>query len=251
MRDALGQPQSLLVLGGTSEIGLEIALQLAKARTKTVLLAGRNAEALESAAKRLAQESGAEVQTMAWDAKGDQEALVAEAFERLGRVDMVLVAVGLLGDQRRDEADAASASEVMTVNYTGAAAACLVASRHLARQGQGILVVLSSVAAVRVRASNFVYGSSKAALDGFCQGLGDSLAGTGVEVMIVRPGFVRTKMTAGMKEAPFSTDAAAVAQATLAGLARKSPVVWSPPAIRFVALAMRLMPRAVFRRLPL
>ncbi len=252
MKDALGQHQSILVLGGTSEIGLAITELLATRHANRVILAGRNMAALEEAAVGLRGKTNATVSTMAWDARdySGTDSAVGEAFAKEGRIDMVLVAVGLLGDQAKDEVDLDRGSEVMSVNYVGAATACLAATKRLKEQGQGTLVVLSSVAAVRVRASNFIYGSSKAALDGFCQGLADSLEGSGVEVVIVRPGFVTTKMTAGMKVPPLSTGADAVAKATVAGLARRSAVVWSPPAIRWVSMVLRSLPRPIFRRLP-
>jgi decaprenylphospho-beta-D-erythro-pentofuranosid-2-ulose 2-reductase len=112
-------------------------------------------------------------------------------------------------------------------------------------------VVLSSVAGERARRSNFIYGSSKAGLDAFAQGLGDALHGTGVHVMVVRPGFVRTKMTAGRAEGPMATTPEAVATAIEVGLRRRSETVWVPGALRLVMAALRHVPRAVFRRLPI
>ena len=116
-------------------------------------------------------------------------------------------------------------------------------------QAHGTLIVLSSVAAERPRRSNFVYGASKAGLDAFAQGLGDALAGTGVDVMVVRPGFVRTKMTAGLKPAPLSTTPDAVAGAIVDGLRRGAHTVWVPPALRSVMSIVRHLPRPLFRRL--
>jgi len=112
----------------------------------------------------------------------------------------------------------------------------------------GSLVVLSSVAGERGRKDNFIYGSTKAGLDTFAQGLGDSLHGTGVHVMVVRPGFVETKMTAGREKAPFSTTPDAVADAIVAGLRKGSEIVWVPAALRFVFSGLRHLPRPVFRR---
>jgi decaprenylphospho-beta-D-erythro-pentofuranosid-2-ulose 2-reductase len=96
-----------------------------------------------------------------------------------------------------------------------------------------------------------MYGSSKAGADGFAQGLGDSLAGTGVDVMVVRPGFVKTKMTEGLDPAPFSTTPEAVAREIVRGLARGSHTVWAPSLLRIVMSALRHVPRPLFRRLPL
>ena len=125
----------------------------------------------------------------------------------------------------------------------------LPAARRLRAQGHGTLVVLSSVAAERARRANFVYGSSKAGLDAFCQGLGDSLVGTGVRVVVVRPGFVHTKMTAGHKPAPLSTTPDAVADVVVRGLEKGAETIWAPPPLRFVMSGMRHLPRPLWRRI--
>lgn len=140
---------------------------------------------------------------------------------------------------------------VAQTNYTGAVSATLVSASALQNQGHGSLVVLSSVAGERARRANFIYGSSKAGLDTFTQGLGDALHGTGVHVMIVRPGFVRSKMTAGLEETPLATTPEAVATAIEVGLRRRSETVWVPGALRLVMSALRHVPRAMFRRLPI
>lgn len=251
MKDAFGSPQSLLVLGGTSEIALATARRLAARRARTVWLAGRPSPALEDAAVRL-RSLGAEVRTVAFDAldTGGHEESLGKVFAE-GDVDVVLLAFGVLGDQERAEAEPAEAVRVAQTNYTGAVSAGLVCARSLRVQGHGSLVVLSSVAGERARRSNFVYGSSKAGLDAFAQGLGDALYGTGVHVMAVRPGFVRTRMTAGLEAAPLATTPEAVAEAVELGLRRRSEVVWVPGALRPVMCVLRHMPRALFRRLPL
>ncbi|MFE0447936.1 decaprenylphospho-beta-D-erythro-pentofuranosid-2-ulose 2-reductase [Streptomyces fungicidicus] len=251
MKDAFGLPQSLLVLGGTSEIALATARRLIARRTRTVWLAGRPSAALDEAAGRL-RDLGAEVRTVAFDAldPAAHEEVLGKVFAE-GDVDMVLLAFGTLGDQAHDERDPAAAVRVAQTNYTGAVSAGLVCAGALQAQGHGSLVVLSSVAGERARRANFIYGSSKAGLDAFTQGLGDALYGTGVHVMVVRPGFVRTRMTAGLPEAPLATTPEAVAAAVELGLRRRSERVWVPGALRVVMSALRHLPRAVFRRLPL
>ncbi|MFF2845072.1 decaprenylphospho-beta-D-erythro-pentofuranosid-2-ulose 2-reductase [Streptomyces sp. NPDC058001] len=251
MKDAFGTPQSLLVLGGTSEIALATARRLIARRLRTVWLAGRPSPALEAAAEHL-RSLGAEVRTVAFDALDPEshEEVLGKVFAD-GDLDMVLLAFGLLGDQARDESDPVSAVRVAQTNYTGAVSAGLVAARALQTQGHGSLVVLSSVAGERARRSNFIYGSSKAGLDAFAQGLGDALHGTGVHVMVVRPGFVRSKMTAGLEEAPLATTPEAVATAIETGLRRRSEMVWVPGTLRVVMSALRHAPRSVFRRLPM
>ncbi|MBT3167418.1 decaprenylphospho-beta-D-erythro-pentofuranosid-2-ulose 2-reductase [Streptomyces sp. Vc74B-19] len=250
MKDAFGLPQSLLVLGGTSEIALAVARRLIARRTRTVWLAGRPSPGLGAAADQL-RGLGAEVRTVAFDAldPATHEEALGKVFAE-DDVDMVLLAFGTLGDQARDERDPGAAVRVAQTNYTGAVSAGLVCAGALQAQGHGSLVVLSSVAGERARRANFIYGSSKAGLDAFAQGLGDALYGTGVHVMVVRPGFVRTRMTAGLPEAPLATTPEAVASAVELGLRRRSETVWVPGALRLVMSALRHLPRGVFRRLP-
>ncbi len=110
--------------------------------------------------------------------------------------------------------------------------------------------MFSSVAGVRVRRANYVYGSAKAGLDGFALGLADALHGTGVQVLVVRAGFVIGRMTQGMKPAPFSRTPAEVATAVVTGLDRKRTLIWAPPALRAMFLIARLVPRPIWRRMP-
>lgn len=251
MKDAFGLPQSLLVLGGTSEIALATARRLIARRTRTVWLAGRPSPALDRTAERL-RSLGPDVHTVAFDALDPEshETALGKVFAN-GDIDMVLLAFGVLGDQATDEREPVNAVRVAQTNYTGAVSAGLVAARALQAQGHGSLVVLSSVAGERARRSNFIYGSSKAGLDAFAQGLGDALHGTGVHVMVVRPGFVRSKMTAGLEEAPLATTPEAVATAIELGLRRRSEVVWVPGTLRVVMSALRHVPRGLFRRMPI
>ncbi|MFE6284976.1 decaprenylphospho-beta-D-erythro-pentofuranosid-2-ulose 2-reductase [Streptomyces sp. NPDC057877] len=256
MKDAFGLPQSLLVLGGTSEIALATARRLITRRTRTVWLAGRPSPALEAAAGRL-RARGAEVHTVAFDALDPEshETVLGKVFAE-GDVDLVLLAFGVPGDQAHDERDPASAVRVAQTNYTGAVSASLVSARALQAQGHGSLVVLSSVAGERARRADFIYGSSKAGLDTFAQGLGDALHGTGVHVMVVRPGVVlrpgaaRSKLIGGLPEAPLATTPEAVATAIELGLRCRSETVWVPGSLRLLMSALRHLPRGVFRRLP-
>jgi decaprenylphospho-beta-D-erythro-pentofuranosid-2-ulose 2-reductase len=253
MKDALGSVQSVLVLGGGSDIALATVRALVAGRARRVVLAARRPDQLGAAVEELRRAGADRADTMAFDADDvdAHERVVAEAFERLGDVDLVLVAFGVLGDQEESLRDPASARAVLHTNLIGAASATLTVARRLRQQGHGTLVVLSSVAAERARRSNFVYGASKAGIDALCQGLGDELAADGIQVMVVRPGMVRTKMTAGMDEAPFTTTPEAVAEAIVDGLRRGSHTVWAPPVLRWVFAVLRHLPRPVFRRLDL
>ena len=250
MIDALGEPQTVAVLGGTSEIALAITTHLASGRARRVLLAARDEAALADARTQVLAAGATDVETLALDAADTttHDATVAQLFAG-GDVDVVLLAFGLLGDQAEAEADPDRAVEVASVNYVGALSLGLRVANQLKRQGHGALVVLSSVAGERARKTNFVYGSSKAGLDSFAQGLGDSLHGSGVRVIIVRPGFVRTKMTAGLPDAPMATTPDAVADAVVKALRTGREIVWVPGPMRVVMSGLRHLPRPVFRRL--
>jgi decaprenylphospho-beta-D-erythro-pentofuranosid-2-ulose 2-reductase len=251
MKDSLGAAQSLLVLGGSSDIAMATARKMAAARTEKIFLAGRPSQRLEDNAAEL-RKLGATVDVVAFDAAAtdDHDKVLSQVFAT-GDIDVVLMAFGVLGDQAEDEKDPVRAAAVAHVNYTGSVSSGIVVAQALKKQGHGALVVLSSVAGERARRSNFIYGSSKAGLDAFAQGLGDSLVGTGVHVMVVRPGFVDTKMTEGKEKVPLSTTADAVADAIITGLRRGSHTVWAPGAFRYVMSGLRHVPRPLFRKLPL
>ena len=253
MIDALGNPQSVLLLGGTSEIGLAIVDELARGgRLRSVVLAGRDADALVREADRIRAAGVETVETEPFEAAdtASHADLVDRVFDRLGDVDVAILAWGVLGDQQTFEADPDAAVAAVTTNYTGAVSVGLRLAERLRRQGHGRLVVLSSVAGERARRSNFVYGSTKAGLDAFATGLGDALVGSGASVLVVRPGFVKGRMTAGLKPAPLATTPEAVGKVVAAAIAAGKEEVWAPPALRWVMAGLRHVPRPVFRRLP-
>jgi decaprenylphospho-beta-D-erythro-pentofuranosid-2-ulose 2-reductase len=249
VRDALGSVQSVLVLGGGSDIALATVRALVADRTRTVVLAARDPDGLAPHVEELRAAGAETVEAVPFDADDPDAPAIAEAFERHGDVDLVLVAFGVLGDQERALEDPDFAAGVLRTNFLGGASAMLLAARRLRAQGHGALVVLSSVAGERARRSNFVYGASKAGLDAFAQGLGDELAGEGIQVMVVRPGMVRTKMTAGLDDVPFTTTPEAVAEEIVKGLRRGAHTVWVPPVLRVVMAGLRHLPRPLFRRL--
>lgn len=250
MDNALGESQTIVLLGGTSDIGRAIVGALVTPSTRVVVLAGRRPEELTPGA--LAR-PGLEVDAVRFDAAdaSSHDSFVRELAARHGDLDVVIMAFGQLGEQAELDDDPARAAELVTVNYTGAVSAGLAVAAQFRRQGHGRLVFLSSVAGERVRKANFVYGSSKAGLDGFAQGLGDALAGRGASVLVVRPGFVHSRMTAGMKAAPLATTPTAVAEATLAALHKGRRTVWVPATLRPLFSVLRHLPGPVWRRLPL
>lgn len=252
MENALGQPQTIVLLGGTSDIGLAIVRQLLNPTTRTVVLACRNTENGENVAEGLRHDA-LTVEVVAFDgAATDTHTEFARSLSaKYGDIDVAIVAFALLGEGAVTSFDAAAAAEVAHVNFTGVVSSTIAIANQMRQQGHGSIVMLSTVAGERVRKANPVYGGAKAGLDGFAQGLGDALAADGVHMLIVRPGFVHSRMTAGLKAAPFATTPEKVAEATAKGLRAKKRMVWVPGILRYVFSALRHLPGPVWRRLPL
>ena len=252
MRDAFGQPQTAILFGGTSEIGLAIVDRLAAARLRHVVLVGRNPSALEDAASALRARSvtATVVLADAADAASATDA-VDQAFGALGApCDLVIMAVGLLGDQAADDDSPERTATMFVVNTAWPAAVLAGCRAALVAQGTGQILVLSSVAALRPRRANYTYGAGKQGLDGFTLGLAESVRGTGVTVHLIRPGFVTTKMTGHLSPAPFSTTAPAVAEVAVTAVMKGTPVAYAPGILRYVFLVLRHLPSALWRKLP-
>ena len=202
---------TVLILGGRSEIGTELAVRLAPGAA--VVLAARNADRLGEQAAAILAAGAAAVSTREFDAD-DVEShgpLVASIIAEHGPIDTAVLAFGILGDQGRAEVDAAHAVAVVHTDYVAQVSLLTHLAAAMRQAGRGTLVVFSSIAGARVRRANYVYGSAKAGLDGFASGLADALHGTGVRLLIVRPGFVIGRMTEGMTPAPLSSTPSQVA----------------------------------------
>ncbi len=241
----------VLLLGGTSEIGLAVLSALDLAPDAEVILAGRDPQRLEAAGKSLHQSQRGQVTVVRYDAMetGTHQAFAEEVCAG-GVPDVVIAATGVLTPQEELERDVRLAAAMIETNFTGHVTVLLAFGAAMRRRGSGTIVVLSSVAAVRPRKFNSVYGATKAALDAFARGYADSLHGTGVRVLLVRPGFVTGKMTAGMKPAPLATTPEGVGAAVARAL--RSPgksVVWVPAPLAGLAAVMKLIPRPVWRKL--
>jgi decaprenylphospho-beta-D-erythro-pentofuranosid-2-ulose 2-reductase len=246
-----GSPHTLLLLGGTSDIGLAVARRLAADGLQRLILAVRDPGAAHErlTADPIAVPTVAVERWDALDADGHEPFLAKVAAEH-GDIDVVVCAVGALGHHAGLGMPLPEATSLLAANFTGPAAAVLAAGRHLEAQRHGAIVVLSSIAGVRARKSNFVYGAAKAGLDAFSQGLGDALAASGVAVHVVRPGFVRTRMTEGLREAPFSSDPEAVADAVAEALRKgRGGIVYVPKVARPILGVLGRLPQPAWRRL--
>jgi decaprenylphospho-beta-D-erythro-pentofuranosid-2-ulose 2-reductase len=241
--------QSAAVFGGNSDIAVATVEALAHQGLRRVVLAVRDPE--RAPAAPVLRGRGLHVDVIRFDADDEpeqHERAVDEAFATLGPVDVALVAFGVLGDPDAAKRDPRAAVAIARTNFVGAVSVLTILGERMRAQGRGAIVLLSSIAAERARQANYPYGATKAGIDAFAQGLGDALAPAGVLVMVVRPGFVHTKMTVGRPAAPLSTDRATVADDIVAGLQRGAHIVWSPRQLRWVWACLRHLPRALFRR---
>jgi decaprenylphospho-beta-D-erythro-pentofuranosid-2-ulose 2-reductase len=236
----------IMLLGGTSEIGLAILDALDAPAAAEVILAGRDEQRLDAAGKELPYQ----VRTVPYDAveTGRHQSFAAAVFAE-GPLDLVISAAGLLTPQADLERDVSRAAEMIATNFTGHVTTLLAIAARMRAQGRGTIVVLSSVAAVRPRRANFVYGAAKTGLDAFARGLADSLHGSGVRVVLIRPGFVTGRMTAGMPPAPLATTPEKVGAATAAALRGRKAAVWVPAPLAGLAFALRVVPRPLWRRI--
>ncbi|WP_039798391.1 SDR family NAD(P)-dependent oxidoreductase [Nocardia araoensis] len=241
---------TVLLLGGRSEIGLEVARRLAPGRT--VVLAARRSGELDAQRAEITAAGASEVHTAEFDADdmASHPALLEKIAAEHGPIGIAVLAFGVLGDQQRAERDPAHATAILHTDFVAQAGVLTTLANLLRARGAGQIVVFSSVAGVRVRRANYVYGSAKAGLDGFASGLADALHGSGVRLLLVRPGFVIGRMTEGMSPAPLSSTPDQVADAVVKGLRRGASRVWVPGLLRPVFFALRLLPQPIWRRMP-
>ncbi len=250
MINALGIPQHVLLLGGTSDIALAIAEKYATLTSGlTVTLAARPGDRRDDAVRQLTAK-GCSVNALDFDAL-DTSSHRAQITGIDGDIDIAVVAFGLLGDPEEAWTDVDVARELAEVNYVGAVTSGVALGARVREQGHGVIVALSSVAGERPRRSNFVYGSTKAGFDAFYTGLGEALRELGGRVLVVRPGFVKSKMTAGLEPAPLATTPDAIAEAVVAAVREGKEQIWVPGTMRAVMSGLRHVPRVLFRRLPI
>jgi short-subunit dehydrogenase len=240
----------VVVFGGRSEIGIELATRLAAGAR--VILAARGNDGLDDASRALRAAGAAAVHSKEFDADdlSTHEQLVQEITTEYGPIGTAILAFGVLGNQTQAEVDAAHAVAVVHTDYVAQVHLLTLLTPRMRAAAHGRIVVFSSIAGIRVRRANYVYGSAKAGLDGFASGLADALHGSGVRLLIVRSGFVIGRMTTGMTPTILSSTPAQVAEAAARALARHRRIVWVPRAMRLLAMATRPVPQYVWRRMP-
>jgi decaprenylphospho-beta-D-erythro-pentofuranosid-2-ulose 2-reductase len=253
--DAVGNPQTILLLGGTSEIGLAICERyLRNAPARIVLAALPDDPGRDAAVAQMRTAGAKSVEVIDFDAvnTASHPDVIDKASEGGARdIDVAIVAFGLLGDAEELWQNQRKAVQIAEINYTAAVSVGVLLAEQMRAQGFGQIIAMSSAAGERVRRSNFVYGSTKAGLDGFYLGLGEALREYGVHVLVIRPGQVRTRMSAHVKEAPLTVDKEYVAELAVTASAKGKDLVWAPGAFRYVMMVLRHIPRPIFRKLPI
>ncbi|WP_280421356.1 decaprenylphospho-beta-D-erythro-pentofuranosid-2-ulose 2-reductase [Nocardia carnea] len=258
MINAVGNPQSILLFGGTSEIGLAICAEYLKKGPARVVLAVVPGDPLrDTAVDRMKASGASQVDVIDFDAldTAAHPEVVEKAWAE-GDIDVAIVAFGLLGNAEELWQDQRKAVQIAQINYTAAVSVGVLIGEKMKAQGFGRIIAMSSAAGERVRRSNFVYGSTKAGLDGFYLGLGEALRPFGPRVLVIRPGQVRTTTTiehwkaTGAKEAPLTVDKEEVAALAVAASEKGKELIWAPGAFRYVMMILRHIPRPIFRKLP-
>lgn len=241
---------NVVLLGATKGMGRAVARHLADRGDRLVLL-GRDPEDLERSARDLDVRTGraAVAATTSCDLTqpASFEPALASAAAALGRIDAFVVTAGEFATQEALEADLERAARLMTVDFTNTVLLCERVRPYLLPHA-GTLCVFSSVAGDRGRKPVVLYGAAKAGLSHYLEGLNHRYRPLGLRVVCVKPGFVRTGMTAGLPEPPFAGDPEGVARDVVRAIDRGRPVVYSPRIWRLVMLAIRALPWAVMRR---
>jgi short-subunit dehydrogenase len=240
----------IVLLGATKGMGRALA-RLMATRGDELFLLGRHPGDLGDCASDLQDRgAGGEVGYAPCDLlePAGFAAALDSATVRLGRLEAVVVTAGLYGTQEALESDRALRERVLTVGLTNTVEFCEQARVRLVKTGGGVLCVFSSVAGDRARKPVILYGAAKAGLSYYLEGLDLKFRGDGLRTVLVKPGFVRTGMTEGLKEPPFAVDAEAAALAALKAIDRGQPVVYVPRIWRLVMLGVRCVPRWLMRR---
>lgn len=243
-------PSTVLALGATSAIA-EATLRLLAERGARFYLVGRNQDKLHAMAADLHTRGAAGVATHAMnlDDTAAHGAMLMAAAQSLGTIDLALLAHGVLGDQQESEASYAAAEAVLRTNFLSAVSLITWLANYFETMKQGTLAVISSVAGDRGRKSNYVYGASKGALTIFVDGVRNRIDRAGAQVLTIKPGFVATPMTAHLAQGPLFATPAQVARGIVKAIEKRRDVVYLPGYWRWIMLAVRMVPRGIFKKM--
>jgi short-subunit dehydrogenase len=240
----------VVLLGATRGMGRALARRMA-ARGEELFLLGRDETELARSARDLEIRRGAGPvgfeRCDLLDPASFGPALDA-ADRTLRDFDTVVVTAGAFASQEELESDPELCQRLLTVNFSNTVLFCEEVRRRLLSRGGGTLCVFSSVAGDRARKPVVLYGATKAGLSAYLEGLDHRYRAQGLRTVCVKPGFVKTGMTAGLEPPPFAGEADDVARTVLRALDRGRPVVYAPPVWRLVMAAIRRLPRAVLRQ---
>jgi short-subunit dehydrogenase len=244
--------QAVLILGAGSAIARALAREMAS-RGARLHLAARDIEEVERSARDLEVRYQVPVTWSRVEATdyASHAGVIAEAARQMGGLDGVVVAFGYLGQQARARRDFDEVRRILDVNFTGAASLLSHAANYLEERKRGFLVGLASVAGDRGRASNYAYGAAKGALALYLSGLRQRLAGVGVRVLTVKPGFVDTPMTFGMPGLFLVAPPGQVARDIVRALERGDEVIYTPWFWWAIMSLLKALPEKVFKRLKL
>lgn len=248
MLNAFRSPQSVALVGATSEIGQSILKALPHENLDTCFVLARQPQ---RATESMKQFLPSRTRFVNIQFEAEQTHLHREIVDQLfldGDLDIAIIAAGVLGNNPELD-EPSNALEVMQVNYVASAHILLLIAEKMKRQGHGQIEIISSFAQTRPRVDNFVYGSSKAGLDFMARGLNDRLKDSGVSIHILRPGFVRTRMTQMMKEAPFSVNKEAVGKVAVNLLKEDETIGYAPTILKWIALVFKGLPANIFIKL--
>lgn len=235
-------------------MGRALARQLAE-RGDQVCLLGRDEAELQKSAADLDARAGSARKTPATFARCDLEDVTSfepalEAAERhLEGLDAVVVTAGVQWPQEQLESDPSLVQRMLTVNFSNTVLFCEAARKRLLARGGGTLCVFSSVAGERGRKPVILYGASKAGLSRYLEGLDHKFRAQGLKVITVKPGFVKTGLTAGLKPPPFASEPEPVARSVMRAIDRGAPVVYAPGIWAVIMLVIRSLPRFVMRKI--
>jgi decaprenylphospho-beta-D-erythro-pentofuranosid-2-ulose 2-reductase len=245
-------PKRILVLGATSGIA-EATCRIWAERGDSLFLIARNADKLAAVAADMRTRGASYVDTAVADLDdvGVHAELLAHAINSLAGLDIAFLALGVLGDQPKAERSFADAAAILHTNYVAPVSLLTWLGNYCAQRHSGTLAVLSSVAGERGRKSNYVYGSSKAGLTAFVDGLRNRIDRDGVRVMTIKPGPVKTSMTAGIKGSGKFADVNAVAAALVKAIDRGTDVVYVPGIWRVIMAVICAIPERIFKKLNL